>query len=376
MKKKILFLTGTRADYGKIKPLLRAVCLNENFELDVFVTGMHLSSTHGDTYNEVLNDHWDHVQIDHSFMTSPQSMSQALGQIILSFTGYLTLSKPDMVVVHGDRIEAFAGASAAAVSNIRVAHIEGGEVSGTIDESLRHAISKLSHEHFVCNDEAKNRLLKLGERSDRVYVMGSPDIDLMLSDSLPSIDEAKKHYGIDFENYAIAMLHPVTTRLSQLQKNVEVFVSSLIKSGRNYIVVYPNNDAGHETILSAYSKLEGNPKFKLFPSLRFELFLALLKNADFIIGNSSAGVREAGIYQTPAIDVGERQSGRYCLNEMPHLQHSSFDEEELLMSIGRTPDYIHLDNGKWGDGKASERFVSIIENEEFWNKPIEKKLPF
>ncbi|MDO4556959.1 MAG: UDP-N-acetylglucosamine 2-epimerase [Lachnospiraceae bacterium] len=188
--KKILFITGTRADYGKIKPLLLELEQSEDFEVHIYVSGMHLIEKFGLTYREVLHDGYKNVYIDFS-QANKGIMSYDLGNIICDLTGYIEHVKPDMLVVHGDRIDALAGAVVGALNNIKVAHIEGGELSGTIDESIRHAITKFAHIHMVCNDEAKNRLIQLGEDRNHIYVIGSPDIDIMLSNTLPSLKDTK-----------------------------------------------------------------------------------------------------------------------------------------------------------------------------------------
>ena len=182
-KRKILFITGTRADYGKIKTLMAAVQNSPNFELFVFVTGMHLSKLHGNTYIGVLKDGWENVHIDFSSASHDEGMAQNLSIITGNLANYIRSIEPDLTVVHGDRIEALSGVIAASLQNIRTAHIEGGEVSGTIDESIRHAITKLAHEHFVSSDLAMERVLKLGEEESRIHVIGSPDIDVMLTNA-------------------------------------------------------------------------------------------------------------------------------------------------------------------------------------------------
>ena len=263
----------------------------------------------------------------------------------------------------------------ASLQNVRTAHIEGGEVSGTIDESIRHSVTKLAHEHFVSSENAKERVLRLGEAPSRIHVIGSPDIDVMMSNQLPSLQEVKDHYGILFKKFFIATLHPVTTNLFDLNRNSEVFTKSLIASDQNGIIIYPNNDLGHETILAAYTKLLNNDRFMLFPSIRFEAFLTLLKNCQFIIGNSSAGIREAGIYGIPAIDIGTRQQGRYCLNKLQNIQHVDFDQKEILQAIKNCPLYRYSSK-VFGDGHSSEKFLDIIKTRAFWNRPIQKRLTY
>ena len=210
--KKLLFITGTRADYGKIKSLISSVERSSLFEAYVFVSGMHLLEKYGSTYMEVQKDGYKNIYVDFS-QTNIGNMSYDLGNVIQNLTAYVMHIKPDMIVVHGDRIDALAGAIVGALNNILVAHIEGGEVSGTIDESTRHAISKYAHIHFVCNEVAKRRLIQLGEESNRIFVIGSPDIDILISNSLPSIEDAKSWYEIPFEKWGILMYHPVTTEV-------------------------------------------------------------------------------------------------------------------------------------------------------------------
>lgn len=373
--KKILFITGTRADYGKIKTLMSAVEKKEGFELFVFVTGMHLSQLHGSTYLGVEKDGWKNVQVDFASSSHEDGMAQRLASITSSLSNYIRALRPDLTVIHGDRIEALSGAISSVLQNVRTAHIEGGEVSGTIDESIRHAITKLAHEHFVSSTMAKERIIKLGEEESRVHVIGSPDIDVMMSDSLPTLEEVRRYYEIPFDEFFIATLHPVTTDLFSLKRNADVFVESLMESRKKGVVIYPNNDLGHEIILSAFAPLFDSKKFLLFPSIRFEYFLTLLKNCEFIIGNSSAGIREAGIYGVPAIDVGDRQSGRFDLNVMTNLQHVEFDQTQIFEAIERVGDHRNA-SMFFGDGNSAQRFISVLESDSFWRRSIQKRITY
>lgn len=368
--KKILFITGTRADYGKIKSLLRAVENDREFELYIFVSGMHLVDKLGDTYREVLKDNYKNVYVDFS-QSNTGIMSFDLGNVISNLTNYVRKIKPDMIVIHGDRIDALAGAVVGSLNNIRVVHIEGGELSGTIDESIRHANSKFSHIHLVSNDEAKDRLLQLGEERDRIFVTGSPDIDIMLSDKLPSLDDAKNRYEIGFRQYAICMYHPVTTEVDLLKEHVKNLVTALINSEKNYIVVFPNNDLGSDIIINEFSRFDKNEHFRVFPSLRFEHFLTLLKSADFMIGNSSAGIRETGVYGVPSIDVGTRQSGRFS-EKNKNLQHVGESVAEITAAISKVDDY-RITSYQYGEGNSTENFMKIIKDQTVWNLSMQKR---
>lgn len=370
--KKIVFLSGTRADWGKIKALVQKVKESKKFEYKIFACGMHLLELYGNTFIEIYKDGFDEV-----FLAKPykhqEKMDLALSECIKQFSHFVKDYKPDLIVVHGDRLEALSGAIVGAFNNILVAHIEGGEVSGTIDESIRHSISKLAHLHFVANNEAKKRLIQLGEREEDIFVIGSPDIDLMLGD-LPSMQEVQEHYyqiKPFNEDYAIFLYHPVTTEEKNLQKNITQILKALKKSALNYIVIYPNNDLGSKTILKAYKSLEGDSHFALFKSLKFEAFLTLLKNAKFIIGNSSAGIREAPIYAIPCINLGSRQEGRY--KESKGIVSVKESEKEILSAIERVKN-LSLDSSlEFGAGESAKEFISVLESGEIWKKKLQKK---
>lgn len=371
MRKKVLFLTGTRADYGKMKSLMKALDNSSEFEVFVFVCGMHLLSTFGSTYEEVLKDAYENVYVAYGLAPINNS-SIDLGNTISYLSGYVENIKPDFIVVHGDRMDALAGAIVGALHNTLVGHIEGGELSGTIDESTRHAISKFAHIHFVCTEEAKNRLIQLGEESERIFVIGSPDIDIMVSDNLPSFMSVKEKYDIPFDDFAILMYHPVTTENALIREHIKKVVDAVIDSKKNYIVVYPNNDLGSEIILSEYGRLADNNRFKIFPSVRFEYFLTMLKNCEFIIGNSSAGIRESGVYGIPAIDIGTRQSGRYSMQKNGNVQHVRENEEEILKAINNV-EAFHTVTRVFGNGNSTQMFYDILCGEQVWSINIQKK---
>ncbi len=364
-KKKIIFLTGTRADFGKIKSLIKITQESELFEVYIFATGMHLNPLYGTTVNEIKKSGFKNIFefINHDDI---EHMDRTLSKTIDGFSHYINIVKPNLIVVHGDRVEALAGAIVGSLNNILVAHIEGGEISGTIDELIRHSVSKMSHIHFVANEEAKRRLIQMGERGESIFVIGSPDLDLMNSDHLPSLKEAKEYYDVDFDEYAIAMFHPVTTEYDNIQKYVKNFVDALLESNQKYIVIYPNNDLGSIEILNEYKRLEKSKNIKLFPSLRFEYFLKLLKNAKFIIGNSSAGIREAPYYSVPTIDIGTRQNNRAKIDS---IVHCDYKKESILEAIKKISSFNRLKKYKnsFGDGNSDKKFFEILQTEKFWN---------
>lgn len=368
---RIVFLTGTRADYGKMKSLIRAVNGCNDFEVHIFATGMHMLSKYGATYREIVKDEFPNI---YTFVNQNNNtpMDLTLSNTITGFSNYIAEIAPQAIVVHGDRLEALAGAIVGAFNNIRVFHIEGGEVSGTIDESIRHAITKFSHYHFVSNEQAKKRIMQLGEPEENIIIFGSPDIDIMYSDTLPSFSHICKHYEIAFQHYSIFMYHPVTTEPDSLKCHIENAVDVLLESGDNYIVIYPNNDAGSNTIIDAYARLRHNPHIRIFPSMRFEAFLTLLKHADMMIGNSSSGIREAGIYGKPAIDMGTRQAGRYNLSDNPHIIHISEDKQALINAIQHARQLTLTPVSCFGDGNSDSIFLKTLQRKDIWQSDIQK----
>jgi len=369
-KKKIVFLTGTRADFGKLKSLIKITQNSNHYEVHIFATGMHMNSKYGLTSDEIYKAGFKNIYtyINHDKI---EYMDRTLAKTIDGFSHYIAEIKPDLIVVHGDRVEAMAGAIVGSLNNILVAHIEGGEVSGTIDELIRHSVSKLSHIHLVTNQEAKQRLLQLGELESSIFVIGSPDLDLMDSKNLPTLSESKTYYNIEFDEYAIAMYHPVTTEYNNIKQNIKEFVDALIESKLNYILIYPNNDLGSIEILEEYERLKDNPKVKIFPSLRFEYFLKLLKNAKFMIGNSSAGIREAPFYKIPTVNIGTRQENRVILDSVINCSN---DKKEILDSINVVlKEKFHFVDCEFGSGNSDKLFFNILSDDNFWKINCQKQ---
>jgi UDP-N-acetylglucosamine 2-epimerase (hydrolysing) len=332
-KKNIVFLTGTRADFGKLKSLMSILQNHEAFEPHIFVTGMHMLERYGYTLIEVQKTGFKNI---HTYKnhTHETTMDLTLAKTIEGFSAYINELQPDLIVIHGDRVEL-----------------------------IRHATSKMSHIHFVANDLAKNRLIQMGELPASIYTIGSPDIDIMFSNTLPDISEVKTYYNIPYDDYAVAMFHPVTTEIETIEAYAKNFVTALIKSEKNYVVIYPNNDLGSEKILEAYKQFEGNTKFKIFPSLRFEYFLSLLKQAKFIIGNSSAGIREAPCYGVSSINIGTRQHNRASHSAINNVGYNSND---ILESIRDLKTVKIQDQSFYGNGDSSNEFLKSLSLESFW----------
>lgn len=368
-KKKIAFLTGTRADFGKIKSLIQILQNNKDFEAFIFVTGMHLMEEYGYTIIEIERCGFKNI-VKFENHTDEETMDLTLAKTIQGFSSFVNRNKPDLIVIHGDRVEALAGAIVGSLNTILVAHIEGGEISGTIDELIRHATTKMSHIHFVANQKAKQRLIQMGELSSVIAIIGSPDVDIMFSDNLPSLLTAKKYYEVEFEDYAIAMFHPVTTEVKMIEKYADYFVQALIESNKNYIIVYPNNDLGSQTIIRAYNKLKGNQKFRIFPSLRFEYFLTLLRNSKFMVGNSSAGIREAPLYGVPTINIGTRQENRAIHSQIINVD---YEKQGILEAINSNLQSHKDSSDVYGKGESAQLFLKSLRAPLFWKVNHQKQ---
>lgn len=369
MKKNILFITGTRADFGKLKSLINITSKSDKFKTHIFATGMHLQTKYGYTIDEIYKCGYKNI---YPFInqTSENSMDCTLAKTIEGLSNYVKEFSTDLIIIHGDRVEALAGAIVGILNNILVAHIEGGEVSGTVDELIRHSVSKLSHIHFVSNNVAKKRLIQMGEVEENIFIIGSPDVDMMLSKNLPDIKEVKKRYGINYKNYSVLMFHPVTTEAGKMDDYSDNLVKAVLESNLNYVVIYPNNDLGSSMILNSYKKFQNHERIKIFPSVRFEYFLVLLKHAEMMIGNSSAGIREAPYYGVPVVNIGTRQQNRALHKD---IINSDYSAENILSSIKAAVKSKFKKEKLFGKGNSDKLFFKIISGKKFWNINIQKQ---
>ncbi len=369
-KKKIIFVTGTRADYGKLKTIILKVQNNKKFTTNVFVTGMHNLKIYGSTWGELKKDGVKNIfRFDNQ--KNSKKMDIILSETIKGFSKYATKINPDLIVVHGDRIEPLACAIVGSLNNYRVAHIEGGEISGTVDELLRHSISKLSHLHFVCNQIAKKRLIQMGEKKENIYIIGSPNLDILLKKKLPNLSELRKRYSIKFRKFSLLVLHPVSTEIGSIKYYADTVVKSLILSKLNYVVILPNNDLGSDIIMKSFKKIKKNKKFRFLPSMKFEFYLSLLSNCDFIIGNSSSGIMEAPYLGVPTINLGSRQENRAKISSVNNLD---FNQKKILKYIYnlRTNKKVYKIKNLYGIGNSSKKFLTILKNSKIWKIDSQK----
>jgi len=367
MTRHLLFLTGTRADFGKLEPLA-AAARDAGHRVTFFVTGMHLMDRYGLTANEVRR--MPGVAV-HEYVNQAEGDAQdlILARTVTGFSDFVRQARPDLIVLHGDRIEALAGALVAATNYIRSAHVEGGEVSGTIDEVFRHCNTKLCTHHFVSSEAAAARVRSLGEPPATIHAIGSPELDFHARPSGVTLEEVRGHYAIPFAEYGIATFHPVTSEQDTIGAQAEALFGALAESGRNFVTIAPNNDPGSRAIFAC---LEALPKdrFRLLPSMRFAHFSELMKNAACMVGNSSAGVREAPFLGLPSLDIGSRQSNR---SDAPSVTAcEAGDRQAILDFLVRHWGRFAPSHAGFGQGSAAERFVDRLAQADFWALGLQK----
>lgn len=368
MNRSLLFVTGTRADFGKLEPLAVAA-RDAGMAVSFFVTGMHMLERYGLTKVEV---HRMPGVTVHEFLNQrpgdPQDM--ILAKTVVGFSDFLQEHRPDLVVIHGDRIEALACSLVTATNYVRSAHIEGGEVSGTIDEVFRHCNTKLAGHHFVSSEAAARRVMRLGEPAASVHVIGSPELDFHARPSGVNLDQVRARYAIPFADYGIAVFHPVTSEAATIGAQAEGLFGALAASGRNFVVIAPNNDPGSEAIFQVQERLPAE-RFRLIPSMRFAYFSELMRNARVMVGNSSAGVREAPFLGVPSLDIGTRQTNRA---EAPSLFSAAADDRAAIAGfLDREWGKTYPRHTAFGVGRAADRFVEVLRDPGFWTAPLQKE---
>jgi UDP-N-acetylglucosamine 2-epimerase (hydrolysing) len=365
--KKLLFVTGTRADFGKLEPLAKAAQL-AGFEITFFITGMHMMQRYGETRLEVKRFAGAEF-IEFVNQREGDALDFILAKTILGFSDFVHERRPDLVVIHGDRVEAMAASIVCAMRYIRSAHIEGGEVSGTIDESIRHCNTKLCATHFVSSEDAKARVLSLGEAPERVFNIGSPELDTHAQPSGVSIEEVKARYAIPFDDYGIVIFHPVTSEVDSMGAQAASLFGCLVQSGKHFVVIAPNNDPGTDDI---FAVIEALPKdrFRLIPSMRFNYFSELMKNAAVMVGNSSAGVREAPFLGLPSLDVGSRQNNRAQADSI--ICASAFDQRAITDFVQSHWSHQPPPNDDFGNGQSASQFVAVLQTPDYWLQEQQK----
>jgi UDP-N-acetylglucosamine 2-epimerase (hydrolysing) len=352
--RRILFISGTRADFGKLDPLARAAEAS-GFEVMFLVCGMHMMPKYGLTKKEVTDRYKTFECVNQK---DGDSLDLILTKSISSFSDIFRIIEPDLVVHHGDRVEAFASSIVCATNCIRSAHIEGGEVSGTIDEIFRHCNSKLSDMHFVSSLKAFDLLVNLGEPPKKIHIIGSPEFDLHEEFSDIPLQDVLDHYEIVFDEYGIAIFHPVFSEQDLIGGHAQTFFDAIEGSEKNFVIIEPNNDDGSNAIRAVLDKKRDNQRLRILPSMRFSYFSRLLRGAKLFIGNSSVAVREAPYLGIASISVGSRQAGRTNNKEVNIID--VFEKNRIESSINRDWGLKRSVSKEFGSAGSSAKFVEVL----------------
>ena len=358
--RRILYLSGTRADYGLMRRTLLQVCRREPLELGVIVTGMHLDPKYGETVNEIERDGFRIAgRIFTKFGCSESFMSRAIADVINGCCDILEKEKPDMLLLLGDRGEMLAGAIAALHLNIPIAHIHGGERSGTVDEPVRHAISKLAHIHLAATRDSAERLKKMGERSDCIHIVGAPGLDGLQDEAVFTRDQLLAKSGIsEGRPIALMIFHPVVQAADDGPGQALQIIAALREHGFAVVGLRPNSDLGGEAIRATLDAEANRKDFKLYTHFRRDEFASWMAVADVMIGNSSAGIIEAATFGTPVINIGSRQRLRQRNANVLDVEADSGAISAALRDIlkkGRFPI-----NNVYGDGDSAGRITEIL----------------
>ncbi|CAH6790332.1 Gne [Phodopus roborovskii] len=381
-KLRVCVATCNRADYSKLAPIMFGIKTEPAFfELDVVVLGSHLIDDYGNTYRMIEQDDFDINTRLHTIVRGEDeaAMVESVGLALVKLPDVLNRLKPDIMIVHGDRFDALALATSAALMNIRILHIEGGEVSGTIDDSIRHAITKLAHYHVCCTRSAEQHLISMCEDHDRILLAGCPSYDKLLSaknKDYMSIIRMWLGDDVKCKDYIVALQHPVTTDIKHSIKMFELTLDALISFNKRTLVLFPNIDAGSKEMVRVMRKkgIEHHPNFRAVKHVPFDQFIQLVAHAGCMIGNSSCGVREVGAFGTPVINLGTRQIGRETGENVLHVRDAD-TQDKILQAL-------HLQFGKqypcskiYGDGNAVPRILKFLKSIDL-QEPLQKKFCF
>lgn len=363
-KRRIAYLTGTRADFGLMAGTLEALHRQEDTEVMLLVTGMHLSEQFGMTVREVEALGLPVVaripiNVDDR---SQQAMAQAVGQTVIGAAAALAQLRPDLLLVLGDRGEMMGAAIAALHLGIPIAHLHGGERSGTVDEPLRHAITKLSHLHLVATEESRDRVVRLGEAPQHIFIVGAPSLDDVLTRPQTARQKVLDRLGLaPGSRYALVLFHPVVQQLLQTGTQVQALLDALqahvLAAGLDVVWLAPNADAGSAAIVGAMRRAEG-ARIRAITHLPRSEYLDALACAELLVGNSSSGIIEAASLGTPVVNIGTRQQQR---QRNANTRDCGTDTASIELALaaalagGRfTPANVY------GDGRSGERIACLL----------------
>lgn len=374
-KRKILFSLESRATYGYSKNVIKAIKDFPNLSFKTLLTGSHLSSKFGSSINEIRNDG---IRIDEKvkFEISKKNplWSYNMGIAISKFSKIINNIKPDIVLIFGDRIESLSVCVSAIYMNFPVAHVQAGDKSGHIDDAARYAIAKLAHIHFASCEDSKKRLENLGEQKFRIFNTGAPQLDNINEDAEKYSFENLSIKKFVSEDFILLIFHPIMTEIELIGEYMNNILKNCLTLELNVVCIFPNSDLGSDKILSVINSYKLK-KLRVFRNVRRELFLNLLKNCVFLIGNSSAGILEAPSFKKPVINVGIRQRGRPQSKNIVNCGYSFHSIRLAIKKVINKNFRANCLNVKnlYGDGKSGKRICKILEKISLDKKLLDKK---
>lgn len=371
-KRKIIAVSGARSEYDLLYNVYKRLNEDERFDFSIIITGPNLSDTFGYTAKFIEQDEFEIAGYIFNSVDSNQKIGRivSLGLQIPSLANILFSEKPDMVLVAGDREEAISVTMTCAYLDIPVAHFFGGDIvkNGHIDNSVRYAASKFAHIHFPSLPQHKETLLRLGEDEWRIFVVGNPAIDRLISVPTVSKKELFDHLAVAekrIDSYCVLIQHPGVTTDNLQSVHIRMTLDALLSTDRHVFINYPNSDAGFSEILKAYQEYSSNypEKFTLFKNLDRINYTNLLKHSDFLIGNSSSGIVEVASLGLPAINIGDRQQSRLHGQNVVFADYSTIDIEAAIDKVLNDKEFkaeVAMKNNPYGDGKSAKKVIDVL----------------
>ncbi|MBL7480040.1 UDP-N-acetylglucosamine 2-epimerase (hydrolyzing) [Legionella sp. 27fs60] len=361
MRRKIIYVTGTRADYGLMREVLKRLDASEHIELLICVTGMHLSTVYGNTVEEIESDGLTicgRIAVDVE-NTTHIMMSKSIGYEILGMTDVFAQEKPDLILLLGDRGEMLAAAISAVHLNIPLVHLHGGERSGTVDEMIRHAISKLSHYHFVATENSKQRLIKMGEQEESVFVVGAPGLEAIKNYKITNKESIYQRFGFSSnKKMCLCIYHPVVQEYNELKNQFRHVIDAALAVDLQVICLEPNSDAGGHLIREVIKEYSEYPDVKILKHLPRAEFIDCLAHVDVMLGNSSSGIIEAASFNLPVVNVGSRQNLRDRSDNVIDVSTSYDSIRAGLQEALQRSNEVYTNC--YGDGMTSEKCYKLL----------------
>ena len=363
--RKILVLTGKRGGFGAMKPMLRLMRAAADLELQLVVTDQHVSERFGRTIQEIEREFEVAAAVDmEQEGDAPHQRAKALGVCLSRMSDVLDRLRPDFCVLYGDRGEVLTTATAATTMGMPIAHLQGGDISGSVDEQVRHAVTKLAHLHFPSTAESGRRIEGMGEEPWRIHVVGDNHIDLIVAGEYAGRNEVAKALDLDLSKPVVVVLqHSETTAPDDSHAQMVETLVPVAELGLQTVVVHPCSDVGYGGVIKAIEELAAGPQFRVRVNLEAPVFWGLLSAASAFIGNSSAGIIETPTFRLPAINVGRRQEGRLHAENVIHVPHEREAIRRALHRALHDEDFrrtVKQCSQPYGDGKAGERVVEVL----------------